>query len=212
MGNSLKMITLIINQKQQHMKKLIFLMVALVSFGMMAQDSKAYLALNVGASFPGGDITTDTDISTGLDFNLNLGYRFTEAWGATATWGASAFAFEDGAGDTAAFGAGYLGLGPMYTLALGDNLAWDIKPQYLFGLSGLYDFEGGSDDVTYKGSGWMLGQSFVLGFDQGFKIALNIDYLSGKYTEAEFGGETIGIDSDNAYSHFTIGVGARYNF
>ena len=194
------------------MKKLIFLMAALVSFGAMAQDSKAYLAVNLGASFPGGDITTDTDISTGFDFNLNFGYRFTEAWGATATWGASAFAFDDAAGDTAAFGAGYLGLGPMYTLSLGDNLSWDIKPQYLLGLSGLYDFEGGTDDVTYSGSGWMLGNSVVLGMGQGFKIALNVDYLSGKYTEAEFGGETLDIDSDNAYSHFTIGVGARYNF
>ncbi len=187
-------------------------MVALVSFGAMAQDSKAYLAVNLGASFPGGDITTDTEISTGFDFNLNFGYRFTEAIGATATWGSSAFAFDDAAGDTAAFGAGYLGLGPMYTVFLGDNLSWDIKPQYLFGLSGLYDFEGGSDDVTYSGSGWMLGNSVVLGMGQGFKIALNVDYLSGKYTEAEFDSQTIDIDSDNAYSHFTVGVGARYNF
>ena len=187
-------------------------MVALVSFGALAQDSSAYLAVNVGASFPGGDITTDTDINTGLDFNLNFGYRFSEAWGATATWGASAFAFDDEAGDTAAFGAGYIGLGPMYTVSLGDKLSWDIKPQYLLGLSGLYDFEGGSDDVTYTGSGWMLGHSFVLGTGQGFKIALNIDYLSGEYTEAEFDGSTIDIDSDNAYSHFTVGIGARYNF
>ena len=194
------------------MKKLIFLMSMLLTFGVTAQDSKAYFAVNVGASFPGGDITTDTDISTGLDFNLNVGYRFSEAWGATATWGASAFAFDDAGGDTAAFGAGYLGVGPMYTLALGDNLSWDIKPQYLVGFSGLYDFEGGSDDVTYKGGGWMLGQSFVLGWGQGFKIAFNLDYLSGSYTEAEFDGQTIDIDSDNAYSHFTVGVGARYNF
>lgn len=206
------MITLIINQKQQHMKKLIFLMVALVSFGMMAQDSKAYLALNVGASFPGGDVGDDLELGTGLDFNLNVGYRFTESIGAVLTYGASASTFEDGAGDTAAFGAGYLGVGPMYTLGLGDNIAWDIKPQYVFSLAGVTDYEGGVDDITATGSGWMLGQSFVFGFDQGFKFSVNLDYLSGKYTEGEVNGDTFDIDTDNAYSHFTIGVGARYNF
>lgn len=193
------------------MKKLIFLMVALVSFGAMAQDSSAYLAVNVGASFSGSNIITDSDTSIGLDFNLNFGYRFSEAWGATATWGASAFAFDDEAGDAAAFGAGYLGLGPMYTVSLGDNFSWDIKPQYLFGLSGLSDFEGGSRDVTYTGSGWMLGQSFVLGTGQGFKIALNIDYLRGLYTE-DMPDATFGGVSDYDYSHFTVGIGARYNF
>lgn len=189
-------------------------MAMLLTLGVTAQDSKAYFAVNVGASFSGSDIITDSDTSIGLDFNLNFGYRFSEAWGATATWGASAFAFDDEGGDTAAFGAGYLGLGPMYTVSLGglgDNFSWDIKPQYLLGLSGLSDFEGGSDDVTYTGSGWMLGQSFVLGTGQGFKIALNIDYLSGLYTEDE-PDATFGGVSDYDYSHFTVGIGARYNF
>ena len=124
-------VSLFINQKQQHMKKLIFLMVALVSFGVMAQDSKAYLALNVGASFPGGDVGDNLELGTGFDFNVNFGYRFTESIGATLTYGAAASTFEDDGGDTAAFGAGYLGAGPMYTVALGDNIAWDIKPQYV---------------------------------------------------------------------------------
>jgi hypothetical protein len=206
------LIIVIINQKQQHMKKLIFLMVALVSFGAMAQDSKAYLALNLGASFPGGDIADDVELGTGFDFNLNFGYRFTESIGATLTYGAAASTFEDDGGDTAAFGAGYLGVGPMYTIALGDNLAWDIKPQYVFSLAGVADYEGGDFDSTAKGSGWMLGQSFVFGFDQGFKFSVNLDYLNGKYDTVEVGGESFDIDSDNTYSHFTIGVGARYNF
>jgi hypothetical protein len=206
------LIIVIINQKQQHMKKLIFLMVALVSFGAMAQDSKAYLALNLGASFPGGDVGDNLELGTGFDFNLNFGYRFTESIGATLTYGAAASTFEDDGGDTAAFGAGYLGLGPMYTLALGDNIAWDIKPQYVFSLAGVTDYEGGDVDSTAKGSGWMLGQSFVFGFDQGFKFSVNLDYLNGKYNTVEVDGESFDIDTENGYSHFTIGVGARYNF
>ena len=58
----------------------------------------------------------------------------------------------------------------------------------------------------------MLGQSFVFGFDQGFKFSVNLDYLNGKYNSVEVDGESFDIDSDNTYSHFTIGVGARYNF
>lgn len=187
-------------------------MVALVSFGAMAQDSKAYLALNLGASFPGGDVGDDLELGTGFDFNVNFGYRFTESIGATLTYGAAASTFEDGGGDTAAFGAGYLGAGPMYTLALGDNIAWDIKPQYVFSLAGVVDYEGGDLDSTAKGNGWMLGQSFVFGFDQGFKFSVNLDYLNGKYNTVEVDGESFDLDSDNTYSHFTIGVGARYNF
>jgi len=212
------MITVIINQKQQQMKKLIFLMVALVSFGMMAQDAQAYLAVNAGASFPGGDIGDDLELGTGFDFNINAGLRIKIdddlpiGLGAVVTYGASASTFEDEAGDTAAFGAGYLGAGPMLTLELGDNLAWDFKPQYVFSLAGVADYEGGDFDETLKGSGWMLGQSFVFGFDQGFKFSVNLDYLNGKYNSVEVDGESYDFDDALAYSHFTIGVGARYNF
>ena len=187
-------------------------MVALVSFGAMAQDSKAYLALNLGASFPGGDIGDYFELGTGFDFNLNFGYRFTESIGATLTYGAAASTFEDGGGDTAAFGASYFGAGPMYTIALGDNIAWDIKPQYVLALAGRADYEGGDFDLTAEGNGWMLGQSFVFGFNQGFKFSVNLDYLSGKYNTYKVDGQSFDIDSDNNYSHFTIGVGARYNF
>ena len=36
--------------------------------------------------------------------------------------------------------------------------------------------------LMQKGSGWML-NSFVMGLSQGFKLAVNNDYLSGTYSE-----------------------------
>ncbi|MDA9127469.1 hypothetical protein N9J65_01275 [Flavobacteriaceae bacterium] len=199
------------------MKKLIFLIAILLSMGVTAQDLQPYLAVNVGASFSGGELLEEVDPGTGLDFNLNAGLRvnvddFPVGIGAVLTYGASASSFEDDGGDTAGFGAGYLGAGPLLTLEVVENFAWDIKPQYVFSLAGVLDYEGGDFDATLKGSGWMLGQSFVFGTDQGFKFSVNLDYLSGKYDSIEVDGESIDIDSDNSYSHFTIGVGARYNF
>ena len=196
------------------MKKLIFLMVALVSFGAMAQDSEAYLAVNLGASFPGGDVGDNLELGTGFDFNLNFGYRFTESIGATLTYGAAASTFEEtgtpDAGDTAAFINQYFGLGPMYTVVLGDNLSWDIKPQYLFSLSAQENYEEDDIDVNdISGSGWLLGQSFVFGLDTGLKFCVNLDYMTGKYSEVQTSRMLV---KDDSYSSFVLGVGMRYNF
>ena len=189
-------------------------MVALVSFGAMAQDSKAYLALNLGASFPGGDVGDNLELGTGFDFNLNFGYRFTESIGATLTYGAAASTFEEtgtpDAGDTAAFINQYFGLGPMYTVVLGDNLSWDIKPQYLFSLSAQENYEEKDIDVNdISGSGWLLGQSLVFGLDTGLKFSVNLDYTTGKYSEVSTSSI---LEKDDSYSSFVLGVGMRYNF
>lgn len=210
------MIALIINQKQQHMKKLIFLMVALVSFGMMAQDSKAYLALNVGASFPGGDVGDELELGTGVNLNLNFGYRFNESLGATLTYGGIGDIFKEmegpDAGASAVFINQYFGLGPTYTIALGDNLAWDIKPQYLLTLSAAENYEEDDMDVEdIEGSGWLLGQSLVFGLDSGLKFCINLDYINGKYDDIP--NESVLVELEGSkYSSFVLGVGARYNF
>ncbi|MDG1064166.1 MAG: hypothetical protein P8O93_06940 [Flavobacteriaceae bacterium] len=194
------------------MKKLLFLMALAFSVTAFAQESKAYLSLSVGASLPGGDIADAVDLGTGIDLGIGFGYRFTEQWGATLNLGSAASAYDDANGDTAAFGAGFFSVGPMYTLGLGGDWSWDIKPQYVFSLSGVDDQEGGDFDSTLSGTGLLFGNSFVKGLGSGFKLAINLDYLSGSYSEVEVDGETFDIDEDNGYSKLSIGVGVRYNF
>lgn len=178
-----------------------------------AQESKAYLSLSVGASLPGGEISDVLELGTGIDLGIGFGYRFTEQWGATLNLGSAASAYEDGSGDDAAFGAGFFSVGPMYTLGLGGDWSWDIKPQYVFSMSGVDEHEGGDLDSTLKGTGLLFGNSFVKGLGRGFKLAINLDYLSGSYSELESNGTTYDVDKDSdAYSKLSIGVGVRYNF
>ena len=177
-----------------------------------AQESKAYLSLSVGASLPGGDFADEAELGTGLDLGLGLGYRFTEQWGAAFTFGNAASSFDDAAGETAGFRTSYLAIGPMYTLGLGGDWSWDIKPQYVLSFSSTADLEGGDLDSTLNGSGFLFANSFVRGLGSGFKLALNLDYLGGSYSELEFDGTTIDVEEDNSFSFINVGVGVRYNF
>ena len=209
------------------MKNLLISLVALVSLNLAAQDSKAYVMLSAGAVFPnGGDYIINSDQGafmdqyTGLDLNLNVGYRFTELLGLTATWGASANEFDqvvfnpnDLAEEGAVFSVGYLGIGPMFTYPIGIiDAVVEFRPQLLLSMSGLTDFEGGDNDITAKGSGYLASTSWVFGSGPGLKFSINIDYLRGKFKENELGGITTDLSSENSYIRISMGAGLRYNF
>ena len=52
-----------------------------------------------------------------------------------------------------------------------------------------------------------------MGLGQGFKLAINIDYLSGTYSEFGEGDDATKPDaSSDGLTRLAIGVGARYNF
>lgn len=202
------------------MNKLLFIAMILFSIAITAQESKAYLAFNVGASIPGGEIAAEdqANLKTGLDVNLDFGYRFNEQWGAFLTYGMSAneidFTEEDfDEPGTTVWRTGYIGIGPIYAIGLGENWSWDIRPGYVLAMPTTIDYEGGDLDVDAKGSGWMFGNSFVMGLSQGFKLAINIDYLSGTYSEYGDGDNASEPDkSSDGLTRLAIGVGARYNF
>ena len=188
----------------------------LFSIGITAQESRAYLAFNVGASLPGGEIAAEdqANLKTGLDVNLDFGYRLNEQWGAFLTYGMSANEVEvdDDAGTTV-WRTGYMGIGPIYAVSLGENWSWDIRPGYVLAMPTTIDYEGGDLDLDAKGSGWMLGNSFIMVLGQGFKLAINIDYLSGTYSEFGEGDDATKPDaSSDGLTRLAIGVGARYNF
>ena len=67
-------------------------------------------------------------------------------------------------------------------------------------------------DATYKGTGFVLGSSLNFGVTKGFKLSLNVDYTSFKFSEVELGGVTTPLDSNNTGNELVLGAGLRYNF
>lgn len=200
------------------MKNIIFTLIAIFTISLgYSQDSKAYLGVSLGMAIPGGDV--GEDLKTGLDLGfINFGYRFSEKWGATLNLVSSGHEVEDTDGDMA-IGIAYWGIGPMYTTSVTDKISWDIKPQLALGMAGKVslsddygDFAEIEEDLTYKGSGFVIGNSFVFGTDTGFKVSVNLDYLFGSFTEVEYDGISADIDDDNGFSKLSLGVGVRYNF
>ncbi len=193
------------------MKKLILLLsvVFLTTTALQAQDSKFYLGVGAGLATMGGDINDgDAYKGTGLNINfINMGLRFNESWGITANLSSSGFALKDADG---AFGAGVFSAGPMYSMPFG-NMTWDIKPQIILGLSGVWtDTDTLFDDATMKGGGFVLGNSFVMGEGKGFTWSIDVDYVMGNYDEIE--DYSAQLDIDSSFNSLKIGVGVRYNF
>ncbi len=112
-------------------------------------------------------------------------------------------------------GIGAFSVGPMYTASLSDKLSLDLKPQYAFSVAGVQKdipFGISKIDATYKGTGFVLGSSLNFGVTKGFKLSLNVDYTSFKFSEVELGGVTTPLDSNNTGNQLVLGAGLRYNF
>ena len=198
------------------MKNIIFTLIAIFTISLgYSQDSKAYLGVSLGIAIPGSDVGEDHETGIDLGF-INFGYRFSEKWGATLNLTSSGHAVEDTDGDVVT-GVAYWGIGPMYTTSISDKISWDIKPQLALGMTGKQEYSGDYEndvlgDFTFRGSGFVIGNSFVFGTDTGFKVAVNLDYLMSSFTEVEYDGETADIDDDNGFTKLSLGVGVRYNF
>ena len=196
------------------MKNITVLLITIFTISLgYSQDSKFYLGVGLGFAIAGGDIADATDLKTGLNINfLNTGYRFNEAWGVTINLSSSGHKIGD---SDSAIGVGSFSFGPMYSVSLG-SLSWDIKPQYSI-LGGAFRGEDaaemGLEDVEYSGSGFVFGNSLVFGSGgKGFSFSVDLDYLTGKFTEASVSGESLEIDEDNSLANFKLGAGVRYNF
>ena len=110
------------------MKKIFYLSVLMLfMFSTQAQDSKFYLGVSVGYASPGGE--SMDGIEPGIDLGFaHLGYRFAENWGVVVNLNSSGHIVEE-TNDEIAVGVAYLGVGPMYTASISDNMSIDIKPQ-----------------------------------------------------------------------------------
>ena len=204
-------VPLIINKLK--MKKIILLLsvVFLSTSALQAQDSKFYLGVGAGYATAGGDDAEDLKGGVNLRF-LDMGYRFNESWGITAGLVSSGHADKE---LDATAGLASFAIGPMYSVPVG-TVSWDIKPQ--FSLSYVSkaagdDVEQAIEDGTFKGSAFILGNSFVFGDGgKGFTWSIDVDYRMGTIKEFELDGETADLEDDLKVNNLSIGVGLRYNF
>ena len=195
----------------------ILILILIPSLGY-SQESKAYLGVSFGAAFPGGDLDEDLSADAGADVGFNFGYRFTEQWGATVNFFLSNHTVNVDLSEEGRFRVTYFGLGPMYTFIFPDKkISWDIKPQLTLLLTGVLKADG-EDDITLRGNGFM-GNGFILGnsinfeVSKGIELSANIDYLTGKFTKAEYGGDSDDLDDDaDGISKLSLGVGFKVNF
>jgi len=192
-------------------KALVVICLAMASFAVNAQESKVYLGVGVGFATKGGDV--DEGYKNGLNLNLvNFGIRFSETFGITANLSSSGHAIED---SDSAIGIGIFSIGPMVSFPVGNNVSWDLKPQYALSMKGVFkgdDVEDlGLEDFEWSGNGFLIGNSLVFGDGgSGFDFSLDFDYLLGSFNEVSGLGFT--DDADDKYNSLKIGVGLRYNF
>ena len=193
------------------MRKLLLLTFILASFSMNAQDSKFYAGVGVGYATAGGEALEGVNGGLSLNF-LNLGLRLNETFGITANLSSTAHTIEDV--DDVDVGIGTFSVGPMISFSLSDNVSWDLKPQYAFSMKAVFaDDSGVVDDVELSGNAFIFGNSIVFGDgSSGLALSVDLDYLSGKFTEFEVLGDSVDIDDENKINNFKIGVGLRYNF
>ena len=176
-----------------------------------AQDSKFYLGVGAGYAGTGGDVSGAYNYNNGLHINFaNIGYRINKTWGITANLGSAGHPIDNS--DTA-IGIAAISVGPMISLPV-KNMIWDCKPQYIISMAGVYRgdeaAELGLEGLELLGSGFIIGNSLVMGKGQGFTWSIDFDYLTGNFDEMKIDGETFEDDSD--YNSFRVGVGVRYNF
>jgi len=194
------------------MKKIILLFICLLAFSSTkAQYSKAYLGVSVGYAKFGGEGSENVNSGINLGF-INFGYHFSKEWGATLNLSSSGFSIKD-SNIGSAIGLAAFSVGPMYTATLSEKLSLDLKPQYAFNVAGVrkdFPYLGNNYDVTYKGTGYVLGSSLNFGVTKGIKFSLNLDYDSFKFTKGEVAGQTFSINT--SVNQFVIGAGLRYNF
>ena len=103
----------------------------------------------------------------------------------------------------------------MVSFPVGNNVSWDLKPQYALSMKGVFkgdDVEDlGLEDFEWSGNGFLIGNSLVFGDGgSGFDFSLDFDYLLGSFNEVSGLGFT--DDADDKYNSLKIGVGLRYNF
>lgn len=194
------------------MKKFILLSsILFFTFSSYAQDSKFYMGVGAGFASTGGDLNSDNNYKGGLHVNfLNLGLKFNETWGITANLASAGHSID---GSDSAAGVGAFSAGPMISFPAG-NSTWEFKPQYAFSTAAVYRGDDaaslGLEDLTLRGTGFVIANSIVMGEDKGFTWSIDFDYLISKFDEAEYLGVT--IEDDSKYNSLRLGVGLRYNF
>jgi len=159
------------------MKKIILMFVLMLfTFNSYSQE-KGYVGVGLGVAIPGGDISEG---DTGIAMNLiGLGFMFSEKIGGTINWGSSGHTIEGGS-----FGAGYLGIGPLFRFDAGKNMTFDVKPQY--SSSAMVVKVDGVGEVSNSGNGFILGTSLNFSKSKKWGWNVDLDYQGGKVGDLSY--------------------------
>ena len=178
-----------------------------------SEYSKGYIAIGLGAAFPGGEGLEDYNVGINLKF-LDEGYRFTQYVGLTFGIDSSGLPFAD-SDINAAIGIARFSVGPMFTVPFGGKISLDVKPKYAFSMVGVFrgdDVSSDLEDLTYSGSGFVFANSLVFKLTKGFTLSIDLDYSLGKFNKVKNNdGDSEDVDGNNL-NIFTSGIGVRYNF
>lgn len=149
----------------------------------MNRERNGYIGINIGPSFPTGELKADGLAKTGLNLSLiNFGYVISSNFGIAAKWSGNSHQIDD-SGEY--WGYGTLMAGPLYSTPISNNTEWDLRGLIGFGTASL-----DTDYVKYSGNGlaYSIGTGIRNNFAKKWALTVNLDYLNCK-PKGDFSGD-----------------------
>ncbi|WP_372775132.1 outer membrane beta-barrel protein [Mangrovibacterium sp.] len=163
------------------MKKLIcFLLAGFLALNVMSQEteSKGYLGLMLGPSFPYGSYASSGDYhdgyaQTGVNINLlTFGYEIWKNLGITASWSGMANPL-DLFGTDGTMAVGNLMIGPMYSFHLSDKIDLDLR--LMVGYTTEQRDVDFYETETANGPSWAAGAMLHYNFAKRWQLIMNLE-------------------------------------
>lgn len=214
------------------MKALFTLFILLVPFIGHSQISKASVGYSLGYSFISGQSFKSIENVNGDNFNkLNNGFQFgyldltlkiNKKIGGYINFASSNHLVSyQGESNDLDINVWYLGFGPIFSFTTNKNIILEIKPQYAPRFKA--NFVNFNDDLfeetELSGKAFIIGHSFVIGESKGINFSINIDILTGYWSNVTTYGKSIDIndylgtsDYEKNINKVSLGGSIRYNF
>ena len=161
--------------KKHFLITLLVLAIGSESFAQSNRDRNGYIGINIGPSFPTGELKNDGLAKTGHNLSLiNFGYLFSDNLGIAAKWSGNAHQIDD-SGEYWSYGT--LLAGPLYSTPISSRVEWDLRGLVGYGTA-LLD----TDYFVAKGNGfaYSIGTGIRNNFARKWTLTVNLDYLAVK--------------------------------
>lgn len=143
------------------------------AFSQSSRNRNGYIGINIGPSFPVGQLKNDGLAKTGLNVSLiNFGYLFSNNLGIAAKLSGNAHEI-DSSGEYWSYGT--ILAGPLYSTPLSSRVEWDLR-----GLVGYGNASVETDYFVAEGNGlaYSLGTGIRNNFSNKWALTVNLDYLA----------------------------------